>query len=406
VAGGEGMEEQFRLFTLRIEQKIDEQGHKIDEQGQKIDEQGRGLVQQGQNLATIQENQVLLQDSVGAVKDVVSTVKSTFDGWRETCDMSKATKTKHDKNFSFTVVDDDPPMVGANDARISDLVQHLVRCRGVGGFTQSVESACRENAVDGFFQKVATALGSQVVNSASRLLTVRVAQTEFSGYTDILIGQETTLPLLAVEVKPMTGEHRLKGNGFNSEMFSHQTQIVLQCTALQAQCLASRGSYSCVLTNLSSLYIVQVTSYDANTIYSRAFRVVKDATEFVRAVLRAADDNGGIVAGKRDTGLICEAAQGFDSNRPDPEHGGIPQVPRSSASADPVLHGGGGARGGGDLCGTRVAAEQAAWRFERLLPTTSQQKSDVRPNFTRAWVRLSSRECLHDMSNSAVVVHE
>jgi len=367
-----GLTEEFRHLSLRIEQKIDEQGQK-------------------------------LEDSVGAVKDTLTAVKSTIDGWREICNMSKATHGKHDSIFYFAVVDEDPPMVEASDARISNLVKQLKRYRKVTGFRMNDEPACREHAIDCFFKEVANALGSEIVNSARRLLTVRVAQTEFSGLTDLLVGQETTLPLLTIEVKPMLGEHRLRGEGFNSEKFGHKAQIVLQCAALQAQCVEYHGLFSCVLTNLKSLYIVQVTAYDANTISSRAFRVVKDETKFVRALLRAADDNGGLIGGTRDKALICESAQGFDSARPHPAHGGIQQFPqRSSVDTGSVVRGG-GEPGGGDISGTTMVTKQAAWNFERLLPTPSEQKSDVRPNFTRAWVRLSSREYLNDLNSSANV---
>uniref|UniRef100_A0A7S1DLQ0 Uncharacterized protein n=1 Tax=Hemiselmis andersenii TaxID=464988 RepID=A0A7S1DLQ0_HEMAN len=387
-----GIEEQFRQWTLRIEQKIDEQGQKT--------------VEHGQSLATIHENQVLLQDSIGAVKDAVSTVKSTVDGWRDQCKMSAATKGKHFNIFHFNVLEEDPPMVDELDTRIRNLVEKLQGCRQAEGFDRTNESDCRTHAVDVFFQEVATVLESEIVKSttAGRLLTVRVAQTEFSGFTDVLIGQGSTLPLLAVEVKPLKGNQSLKGNGFDSELFGHKTQIVLQCAAVQAQCSEAPGLYSCLLTNLESLYMVQVTSYDANTIHSRAFRVVQDATKFVRAVLRVADDNRGLAKETSCMPLICEAAQGFDSNRRDPTtHGGIQQILRAAGARADEPQGGEMERGGGHNPGARMTAEQAEWSFERLLPTVSQQKSDVRPNLTRAWVRLCSRDYFQDLSSFANV---
>jgi len=357
------------------------------------------------SLATIQETQALIQDSVGAVKDEVAIVKTTVDSWREHCNMSAASSKKHGNNFVFDVSNDNPPMVDESDSRIRSLMQCLQECRQKSDFNKSVEAACRSNAVDVFFRAVATALESDIVssNDTKCSLTVRVARTEFSGRTDLLVGHESTLPLLAVEVKPMMGEHRLRGDGFSSELFSHKTQIALQCTAFQAQCCASSTLYSCLLTNLLSLYVVQVTSYDSNTISSLTFKVVQEEKEFVRAVLHAADANAGLTASASASPLVCEAAKGFNSERPDPAVAGLPQFPQSSSVPADQLCGGAAHRGGGDCGSARMAAERATWNFESLLPTQRQQKSDVRPNYTRAWVRLSAREHLQGLDSLANV---
>lgn len=362
-------------------------------------------------LATIRENHVMVtdmvRDTMGAVKDEVNNVRNTINGWRLECNMSKATNTHHGGMFEFEDLKDDmPPMVSEEDPRIQDLLRVLNNFRLNKGYNRKNEAACRENAVDKFFGEVAKKLKCDILNSddADSSLIVRVGKVEFTGQTDLIIGQKGSLPLLSIEIKPMEGSHRLNGNGFSEESFSHRTQIVLQCAAFQAQCGASATAYSGLLTNLISLYVVKIKSYDANTVSARVYGVVQDGKSFVRAVLRAADDNSALlkVSDKLGVGpLICEAANGFDSDRRDPAVSGIPQFPNGSTNvpADQSL----GGDGGCDEAGLSLSAKTAPWTFEHLLPTHRQQKSDVRPNFTRTWVRLSAREHLQNLCNAANV---
>jgi hypothetical protein len=354
-------------------------------------------------LNTIREDQVAMSDSLCAVSDKVSSVKHALDGTREKCSMSQATRTKHVAIFEFKVVPDSPPMVLMTDTRIDGLVEKLKTARSATDFEKSNEAACRTNSIDGFFSNVADVLRCETINSnkSTSSLTVRVAKFEFTGCTDILIGHQKKLPLLAIEVKPMAGERRLKGEEFTKELFCHQTQIVLQCAALQAQCRNSTNNFSCLLTNLLSLYVVKITSYDASTIRATIFKVLNNEKDIVRAVLRSADDNGTLppISDELVSGpLTCETANHFDRSRTEPELSGIPQVLAGTSSAGNTVPQLSGNHGVG---GTLMSGEDGTLTFERLLPTHKQQKSDIKPNFVRAWIRLNDHRHLQDLGSSA-----
>lgn len=362
-------------------------------------------------LETIREDQVAacrsletFRDSLGAVTDIVSSLKLAIDATREICQMSSASLVRHRNIFEFHVVSDAPPMVSETDSRVNGLVKKLELARSVTGFDKSNEAACRTNSIDGFFSNVAAVLLCETINPNINTLTVRVAKFEFTGYTDILIGHETKLPVLAIEVKPMTGNRRLKGEKFTDELFCHQTQIVLQCAALQAQFRNSTNNFSCLLTNLHSLYVVKIMSYDASTIRATIFKVLNNEMDIVRAVLSSADDNGTLppISDELVSGpLTCETANNFDSSRTEPELSGIPQVLAGTSSAGstvPQLSGNHGVGGG-----TVISGEDGTLTFERLLPTHKQQKSDIKPNFVRAWIRLSDHRHLQDLGSAANV---
>lgn len=341
-----------------------------------------------------------MQDSIGALSDGLAAVKLSFDGMREKCNMSQAVSIKHHSIFEFEVLEDLPLMVDAEDSRIAGLVANLQRFRGVEGFQKHDETQCRVKVIDPFFCEVAKVLDCGIVppNDSNRNLTVRVRNFEFKGQTDLCVGQGDSIPLLAIEIKPMQGDLHLKGKGFIGERFKHKTQIALQCAAFQAQCCDSAIPYSCLLTDLHSLYVVQIKSYDVNKIAARVFEVVQKEDEFVRAVLRAADDNKGLtkVLDKLTAEpLTCEAAIGFDCNRQDPQVSGVPIFPRhSGVPENPPF-----SREVGNYVG--MSAEKDGWSFEPLLPTQQQQKSDIRPLYTRVWMRLSAREHLRDIGSAS-----
>ena len=357
-------------------------------------------------LATIHEDQVASRAqqvvSMGALSDGIFALKRVLDARLEECDMSQATQARHGGIFQFEYLTDElPPMVDAADYRVADLERILQEQRSVVGFLKSSELECRQKAIDPFFKQVARVLGCEIINSdsASSRLIVRVGNMEFSGNTDILIGPVDALPLLPIEVKPMTGKHGLKGVQFTKESFSHKTQIALQCAAFQAQCSNSRTQFSCLLTNLCSLYVVQIKSYDAVTISTRIFKVVQDGNHFVRAILRAADDNRSLTKDqKQDVAgpWTCETTTVFDCDRQDPGVSGIPQVPQGSGLLD---EGYVAEQGGGDNLSMKAA--QMHSNFESLLPTQQQQKSDIRHIYTRLWLRNCAPDCgqLYDISS-------
>lgn len=360
---------------------------------------GKSLQSMLGSLASIHEDQVALQDSIGAVKDGLSSFKQSFDSLRDNCDMSQATQCKHVNMFEFEAIQEFPPMVDAADPRVSALVKKLKFYRSAQDFNRNNESQCRLHSIDPFFDQVASALKCELIkpDDLHNSLIVRLGRVEFRGKADLLVGHADVLPLLPIEIKPMAGPYRLKGTGFDNEDFKHKTQIALQCAAFQAQCGDSATEYSCLLTNLLVLYVVQIKSYNATTISTRIFQVVEAENLFVRAVLRAADDNRSLTQDLKKFAVgpwICEAANAFDCHRKDPAVSGIPQVPQGSGVLEDNLVAG---QGGGD--NSCLSATKMQTNFERLLPTRNQQKSDIRPNFTRAWLRLSAREHLNDLSS-------
>lgn len=361
----------------------------------------------GSSLASIQEDRVAIHDamhnSIGVIADGLSALKQSFQSlnlW-EDCKMSQATDCKHAKMFEFEAVQELPPMVDATDSRVSGLVEKLKFFRSASGFRKDVEKECRENSIDCFFKEVAIVLDCDIVKSdiVDNSLIVKLGKYEFKGKTDILLGHSHKFPLLPIEVKPMKGG--LKGKTFQSEIFRTKTQIALQGACFQSQCGDSATQYSCLLTNLLVLYVVQIKSYNGSTISARIFKVVQAEELFVRAVLRAADDNRILTHDLNEVVVgpwICEAANTFDCDRKDPAVSGIPQVPQGSGVLEENLVAGQG--GGGNLS---MSASEMRTNFERLLPTQKQQKSDIRANFTRAWLSVSVPEHLHDLSSTSHV---
>ena len=387
--------------------------------GQQAMRQDQKALRQDQQamLSTIHENQAYLEQNVeviqqrfGALQDTINMSVAAVENLFIKCDMSQASEKEHNELFDFNVLEEYPPMVEDTDGRISNLVQCLQHFRKIRISNRSDEVQCRDKAIIPFFEEVARVVGAttKIPDADEYSLKVNIAGKSFSGKTDLVLYREGELPILGVEMKPLAGDYCLKYANFNQEKFRHKAQIVLQCVAFQSICSDS-SQCSCILTNLKGMSVVQIQSYNATQISAQIFKCVTEERTFVKALLKALDSNSSIPKLESRLGhpISIFTASKWDSSCICPTFGGIHQVSSgmSAAKSTGAAHGTGRKqRACGGTCGKSdksddhcgAKALRKAFCFEKFLPSMRHQKSDVKPNFTQAWLHMSA---LNDCSN-------
>lgn len=367
-------------------------------------------------LATIQENQVSIQEnqvsiqgqltfqaaSVGALHDSMKKTIAAVEGLFQECNMSQVTEKQHAECFTWNFCGE-PPMVSKDDKRVAGLAETLTKFRDVKGFRKSTEKLCRTNAVDPFFTEFAkcTGVAMMVADEVKYCLRVNIGHTSFKGLTDILLGPKAGCPQLVIEVKPMAGISSLTGKQFSDLTFRTRTQVVLQCAAFQSLYRNSGNLFSCVLTDLLTMYVVQVESYNSNQICANIFRAVTEPNDFVRALLHASDSNKLIPKRANDIRgpIVCFTSERFDSTRPDPSFQGFPTAHSDSGSSGPIAsaHGTANHSGlSGNIC-------SKPGNFESLLPLECHQEHGIRANYTHAWKILTERVPLNERCSNVDV---
>jgi len=353
-------------------------------------------------LATIQENQVSIQSqltfqaaSVGALHDSMNKTIAAVEGLFQECNMSQVSEKQHAECFTWNFCGE-PPMVSEDDKRVAGLAETLTKFRDVKGFSKSIEKLCRKNAVDPFFTEFAkcTGVAMMVADEVKYCLRVNIGHTSFKGLTDIVLGPKAGCPQLVIEVKPMAGISSLTGKQFSDLTFRTRTQVVLQCAAFQSLYRNSGNLFSCVLTDLLTMYVVQVESYNSNQICANIFRAVTEPNDFVRALLHASDSNKLIPKRADDIRgpIVCFTSERFDSTRPDPSFQGFPTAHSDSGSSGPIAsaHGTANHSGlSGNIC-------SKTGNFESLLPLECHQEHGIRANYTHAWKILTERVPLNE----------
>ena len=311
-------------------------------------------------LATIHENQIYvgqrmvnIEQRVGAVQDTANTTLLALERTMTKCEMSSVKTAQHVDLFHFSVLDEYPPMVADTDNRVSNLVERLQHFRQLSGFRKNNEAECRDKAIKPFFECVAAYLDTLVEapNEGDLFLKVNIGGTSFDGKTDLILRREGEMPILAAELKPMIGSYSLNGTEFNGETFTHKSQIVLQCTAFQSICRSSK-QFSCILTNLNFMYVVQIMSYNADRISAQIFKGLSEERLFVRALLQALDSNSSIPKRENSLGhpIRVFTAEAYDCNQIDTLYGGIPQSPADTdaQNSTDALHGTGRSQSAAD----------------------------------------------------------
>jgi hypothetical protein len=353
-------------------------------------------------LATIQENQVSIQSqltfqaaSVGALHDSMNKTIAAVEGLFQECNMSQVSEKQHAECFTWNFCGE-PPMVSEDDKRVASLAETLTKFRDVKGFNKSSEKLCRKKAVDPFFTEFAkcTGVAMMVADEVKYCLRVNIGHTSFKGLTDILLGPKAGCPQLVIEVKPMAGKSSLTGKQFSDLTFRTRTQVVLQCAAFQSLDRNSGNPFSCVLTDLLTMYVVQVESYNSNQICANIFRAVTEPNDFVRALLHASDSNKLIPKRADDIRgpIVCFTSERFDSTRPDPSFQGFPTAHSDSGSSGPIASAHGTANHSG-LAGNICSK---TGNFESLLPLECHQEHGIRANYTHAWKILTERVPLNE----------
>jgi hypothetical protein len=277
------------------------------------------------------------------IKDTMTRQTAAIEGIMDQYDMSSAASTGNRDLFKFTNMPRDPPMVPRDDPRVHSLVQALRQFRLLGKDRRLLhttnEKQCRDTCIIPFFKVVAEVYGVSTAepNSAEHQLKVFIGKKWFHGYTDLFVGGEKALInkmdelILMIEMKPMTGGCSLNGTGFENEKPAYQAQIALQAAAIQSCCLGLTP-FTCILTNLRHLYVLEVTSYNSIQITAQTFKCVSDESKFVRAVLKAADTNKQIQK-QYDTNrksIMCVTGLGYDSSLSSLALGGIRHVQTST----------------------------------------------------------------------------
>ena len=374
-------------------------------------------------LATIQENQVSIQSqltlqagqltfqagqltfqaaSVGALHDSMNKTIAAVEGLFQECNMSQVSEKQHAECFTWNFCGE-PPMVSEDDKRVAGLAETLTKFRDVKSFSKSTEKLCRKNAVDPFFTEFAKCTGAamMVADEVKYCLRVNIGHTSFKGLTDILLGPKAGCPQLVIEVKPMAGISSLTGKQFSDLTFRTRTQVVLQCAAFQSLYRNSGNPFSCVLTDLLTMYVVQVESYNSNQICANIFRAVTEPNDFVRALLHASDSNKLIPNRANDIRgpIVCFTSERFDSTRPDPSFQGFPTAHSDSGSSGPIAsaHGTANHSGlSGNIC-------SKTGNFESLLPLECHQEHGIRANYTHAWKILTERVPLNERCSNVDV---
>jgi hypothetical protein len=343
--------------------------------------------------ASFQEKQDSFEEksaiAIAALQNSVNRTSYVVEANLSPCDMSHATQKNHAGMFQFNYDDHNaPPMVSSGDARVAPLVEALRKYRNGKGFSRINEALCCTKAFRPFFTEFARSLRSSMIvpDADQYCLKVNIGNTSFTGRSDIVVGLKGCFPQLVIEVKPMAGNCSLQGKTFSELPFSTRTQVVLQCAAFQSLCKENGKSFSCVLTDLLTMYVVQVESFNSRQICAKIFSAVTDEKDFIRALLFAYDSNE--LISKRSTcfkgPIVCFTAEGYDSNRP-PE---VPftQVPSGSSSPGRATSQVSGAKHS-SLAGAKCSRNEG---FESLLPPAC-QKHGIRTNFTEAWMVLTER---------------
>lgn len=372
-------------------------------------------------LSTIHENQAyfeqyaeVMQQRIGALQDTVKMSVAALENLFTKCDMSQASEKDHQDLFDFNVLEEYPPMVEDTDDRISNLVQRLQHFRKLPISNRRDEAECRSKAIIPFFEDVARVVGAttQVPDADKYSLKVNIAGNSFAGKTDLVLCREGELPILGVEMKPMLGDYCLKYLSFNNEKFKHKAQVVLQCVAFQSIC-SNSTQFSCILTNLKGMYVVQIQSYNATQISAQIFKCVTEEREFVKALLKALDSNSSIPKLESSLGhpISIFTASNWNSSGLHHTFGGIHQAALGTSAAMPTgaVHGAGRRQHADgdtcektnkrdDLCGTKALRKTEYWEFcfAKFLPSERHQKSDAKPNFIQAWLHMLT---LSDCSN-------
>jgi hypothetical protein len=172
------------------------------------------------------------------------------------------------------------------------------------------------------------------------------------------------------------------------------------------------------------MYVVRVRSYNACQISAEFFKCVDDERFFVRALLQALENNSSIPKRENKLGhpITIYTAEGYDCNSIEGASGGIPQasIGTSSPKTTWAVHGVDGSQcahgvdrnlctlgsdksqcaadGSSDKCddkqnlcgaGAVKKAESSVICFEKWLPSVRHQKSSVKTNFVRTWLRMS-----------------
>ena len=375
------------------------------------------------------------------VKDALDKQTAALEGIMDQFDMSDVGTQANKDVFHFQDIESDPPMVDSDDPRVGGLVQalHRLRSRKCRQFNTCMERLCRDNCIIPFFRAVADVYRATTIepNEDKYQLRVLLGRKWFHGYTDLFVGGEKALIdqekgelILVIEMKPIAGNLKLKGPFFTKEGFRVQAQIALQAAAIQSCCVDST-LFSCILTNLDRMYVVQVTSYNSHQITAQAFKCVTDESKFVRAVLKAADTNNQIqkqLLANRQS-IMCVTSQGHDSHLSSLALGNISQIQAKSqgtgamgaASHEPgealdtidgfdvleayedlnVVDGSctpdDVSAGGQDSDGTKFAiaeeSEPCTWKFGHSLqsdepPRACDKSRFNKSNLTTKWVRL------------------
>jgi hypothetical protein len=378
------------------------------------------------------------------VKDELAKQTAAIEGIMDQCDMSRASSMGSRDLFIFKESQSDPPMVAKDDPRVKGLVQvlHQLRSQNSQNFRTDDEKLCRDKCIIPFFQAVAQVyrVSTTEPNSPGNQLKVFIGRKWFHGYTDLFVGGEKELInereklILMIEMKPMTGDLKLKGTGFHNEKYAYQAQIVLQGAAIQS-CCTDITPFSCILTNLRHMYVLQVTSYNSIQITAQTFKCVSDESKFVRAVLKAADTNKQIQkqfdANKQS--IMCVTSLGYDSHISSLALGGIPQVQASAqgtgtmgaafhersnvhdavdgfnvVEANEALSIGDGfstleddSVNGKDFdsINPAVVGESCPWNFAACLQPDEHRRTSFKTSYTKAWVHLLQQQPLADCSS-------
>lgn len=327
---------------------------------------------------------------------------AAVEGLFKECNMSQVTERQHAEFFTWKFCGE-PPMVSEGDQRVQGLADTLKKIRLVKGFSKSSEKLCRKNAVDPFFTEFAncTGVAMTAADEAKYCLSVNLGHTSFKGLTDILLGPKAGFPQLVIEVKPMAGQSSLAGRHFSELTFRTKTQVVLQCAAFQSLYRNSGNLFSCVLTDLLTMYVVQVESYNSNQICAKIFHAVTEPNNFVRALLHASDNNKLIPKRANDLRgpIVCFTSERFDSTRPDPSFEGFPTAHSDSGSSGPIASAHGTANHSG-LAGNMCSK---TGNFESLLPLECHQEHGIRANYTHAWKILTERVPLNERCSNVDV---
>ena len=282
------------------------------------------------------------------IKDTLAKQTAAIEGIMDQLDMSEASSKGSRDLFNFKEIQSDPPMVPKDDPRVEGLVQvlRLLRSQNSQNFDTDVEKLCRDNCIIPFFQAVAKVYGASTIepNLSKYQLKVLLGRKWFHGYTDLFVGGEEALVnkekgelILMIEMKPITGSLKLKGSRFQDENYRFRAQIALQGAAIQSCCTGSIP-FSCILTNLDNMYVLQVTSYNSFQITAQTFTCVSDESKFVRAVLKAADTNKKIQKhhDANRQSIMCVTNLRYDSHTSSLALGVVPHVQGSAQGADTV----------------------------------------------------------------------